>query len=297
MSALSYSLAQIEAFASVAEHGTITRAAQHLAKDRSTVSELVEFLETDLGFALFTRAGRSLALTPEGKRLQRQARLLLRQAQAFGAAARNIPNEITDEIGIVYDPFVPRPYVHALIDRLASLGIRVSAWSGTRQEAEAALVAGTAQLAISLARNQSVRADLEWRAVGSIEMAIYASTDLFASGDAPITMLELSSRPQIVMHRTLDEQFARQVQISDRVIFANELDTVRHLLRKAHGWGFLPTHFDADRWPGVQAIDTEVGRNGLTHTMVAVWRPGAGSRATIADTLDVLAGLWKDVMP
>lgn len=297
MGALSYSLAQIEAFASVAEHGTITRAAQRLAKDRSTVSELVEFLEADLGFALFTRAGRSLALTPEGRRLQRQARLLLRQAQAFGAAARDIPNEITDEISVVYDPFVPRPYVHALVDRLASLGIRLSAWSGSREEAEAALVAGTAQLAVSLARNQSVRADLEWRSVGSIEMGIYASSALFAPGDSPTTLLELSARPQIVMHRTLDEQFARQLQISDRVIFANELDMVRHLLHGAYGWGFLPTHFNADRWPGVQAIDTEVGRNGLTHAVVAVWRPGAGSRAAIADTLDVLASVWNDVMP
>lgn len=296
MSALSYSLAQIEAFASVAEHGSITKAAQRLAKDRSTVSELVEFLEADLGFALFTRAGRSLALTPEGKRLQRQARLLLRQAQAFGAAAREIPDEITDELSIVYDPFVPRPYVCALMDRLASLGIRLSAWSGSREEAERALVEGAAQLAISLARNQSVRADLEWRAVGSIAMGFYASTGLFASDDAPTTLLELCSKPQIVMHRRLDEQFARQVQISDRIIFANELDMVGHLLRGAYGWGFLPTHFNADQWPGVQSIDTEVGREGLTHAVVAVWRPGAGSRAAIGDTLDVLAGLWKDVM-
>lgn len=296
MGALSCSLAQIEAFACVAEHGSITKAAQRLAKDRSTVSELVEFLEADLGFALFTRAGRSLALTPEGRRLQRQARLLLRQAQAFSIAAREIPNEITDEISVVYDPFVPRPYVHALLDRLASLEIRLSAWSGSREEVEAALVAGTAQLGVSLARNQSVRADLEWRAIGSIEMGIYASGELFASGDSPTTLLELCSRPQIVMHRTLDEQFARQVQISDRIIFANELDMVSHLLRGAYGWGFLPTHFNADQWPGVQAIDTEVGRDGLTHAVVAVWRPGAGSRAVIGDTLDVLAGVWKEVM-
>ena len=179
---------------------------------------------------------------------------------------------------------------------MASLGIRLSAWSGSREEAEAALVAGTAQLAVSLARNQSVRADMEWRAVGSVELGIDASTGLFASGDSPTTLLELCSKPQIVMHRTLDEQFARQVQISDRIIFANELDTVRHLLRGAYGWGFLPTHFMADEWPGVQAIDTEVGRDGLTHAVVAVWRPGTASRAAIGDTLDVLAGLWKDVM-
>ncbi|WP_109479964.1 LysR family transcriptional regulator [Paraburkholderia sp. C35] len=296
MNALSYSLAQIEAFASVAEQGSITKAAQRLGKDRSTVSELLEFFETELGYALFTRTGRSLTLTPEGKRLQRQARLLLRQAQAFGTAAKTLSSAISDEISVVYDPFVPRAFVHALIDAQAARGVRLSAWCGSRADAEAALVAGTAQLAITLARNQSVNGELEWRAMGRIDMSVYASETLLGNSEWKVTLRELAALPQIVMHRTLDEQFARQVQISDHVVFVNELDTLAHMLRNAQGWGFLPTHLHAERWPGVQIIDTEMGSDGLSHAIVAVWKPGTASQTAITDTLEVIDTLWKEVM-
>ncbi|HBH16145.1 MAG TPA: LysR family transcriptional regulator, partial [Leclercia adecarboxylata] len=91
----------------------------------ATVSELIEFLEAALGYALFSRQGRTLALTPEGQRLKRQAALLMRQAQAFDAAARHVRHDISDEISLVYDPFVPRPFLCRLIETLAESNIRV----------------------------------------------------------------------------------------------------------------------------------------------------------------------------
>ncbi|MWL73535.1 LysR family transcriptional regulator, partial [Escherichia coli] len=106
MAYLSFTFAQIEAFSTVAALGTVSQAAKQLGKDRATVSELIEFLEAALGYALFSRQGRTLALTPEGQRLKRQAALLMRQAQAFDAAARHVRQGISDEISLVYDPFV-----------------------------------------------------------------------------------------------------------------------------------------------------------------------------------------------
>lgn len=138
MACLSFSFAQIEAFSTVAALGTVSQAAKQLGKDRATVSELIEFLEAALGYALFSRQGRTLALTPEGQRLKRQAALLMRQAQAFDAAARHVRHDISDEISLVYDPFVPRPFLCRLIETLAESNIRVSAWSAAREEAEAA---------------------------------------------------------------------------------------------------------------------------------------------------------------
>ncbi|MBR8247424.1 LysR family transcriptional regulator [Burkholderia cenocepacia] len=293
MGALTYSLAQIEAFACIAEHGSITKAAAHLGKDRSTVSELLEFFEIELGFALFARSGRSLSLTSEGERLQRQARLLLRQAQAFGAAAKGVPSGIADAIRIAYDPFVPRTLLHALIDDLAASGIDVSTWSASRDEAEAALVSGAAQVAISLARNRFVAAELEWRAVGAIEIGFYASADLFPANGLPVTVPALAARPQVVMHRSLGTQFAQLLQVSDRLVYANELETVRHLLQHGHGWGFLPTHFDAGRWPSVTRIDTEVGHGSLVHSIVAVWKPGTWNPSPILEAIDAAGAAWE----
>ena len=71
MAALRFSLAQIEAFTSVAEQGNLTRAAKSLGKDRTTLSQLLVYLELDLGYSLFDRSTRPLALTDEGVRLYR----------------------------------------------------------------------------------------------------------------------------------------------------------------------------------------------------------------------------------
>ena len=63
MKTLQYSFAQIEAFATIAETGSLSRAAIRLGKDRTTLRDLLDYLEDALGYRLFSRAGRSLTLT------------------------------------------------------------------------------------------------------------------------------------------------------------------------------------------------------------------------------------------
>ena len=69
MASLIYSFAQLEAFTAVAEHGSLMKAASKLGKDRTTLRDLIDFLEDGLGYALFLREGRSLRLTPEGEQI------------------------------------------------------------------------------------------------------------------------------------------------------------------------------------------------------------------------------------
>ncbi len=100
MPSLIYSFAQLEAFTAVAEHGSLAKAALKLGKDRTTLRDLIDFLEDGLGYALFLREGRSLHLTPEGEQLQRQAHLLMRQVKAFEAFAKDVPKSAAQEISL-----------------------------------------------------------------------------------------------------------------------------------------------------------------------------------------------------
>lgn len=45
MPSLIYSFAQLEAFTAVAEHGSLAKAALKLGKDRTTLRDLIDFLE------------------------------------------------------------------------------------------------------------------------------------------------------------------------------------------------------------------------------------------------------------
>lgn len=104
MDKVSFTLAQIEAFACVCECGTLTQAAKKLRKDLTTVSQLLDYLEIDLGYVLFDRATRPMALTDAGQRLYRQARLFLIEARAFAQAVRQIPYQLSAQLTLCYDP-------------------------------------------------------------------------------------------------------------------------------------------------------------------------------------------------
>ena len=290
VASLIYSFAQLEAFTAVAEHGSLMKAASKLGKDRTTLRDLIDFLEDGLGYALFLREGRSLRLTPEGEQLQRQAHLLMRQVKAFEAFARSVPDSATQDIALVYDPFTPRAFLQALIATLAAKKIRLSLTSAS---AEAMLANGQADLGICQARNRSVGNEMEWRALGAIEMDFYAATALFAEVASPVSLLALSLVPQVIMHAASDEPVARRLQISGHTLFTNELEMLRGLLEQGCGWGFLPTHLQATQWKNVKRLPTEVGSQGISQTMVTIWKPGSDKRGLINDTLSLLPALWK----
>ncbi|ELC6410845.1 TPA: LysR family transcriptional regulator [Enterobacter hormaechei subsp. xiangfangensis] len=293
VASLTYSFAQLEAFTAVAEHGSLMKAASKLGKDRTTLRDLIDFLEDGLGYALFLREGRSLRLTPEGEQLQRQAHLLMRQVKAFEAFARSVPDSATQDIALAYDPFTPRAFLQALIATLAAKKIRLSLTSASRDEAEARLANGQADLGICQARNRSVGNEMEWRALGAIEMDFYAATALFAEVASPVSLLALSLVPQVIMHAASDEPVARRLQISGHTLFTNELEMLRGLLEQGCGWGFLPTHLQATQWKNVKRLPTEVGSQGISQTMVTIWKPGSDKRGLINDTLSLLPALWK----
>lgn len=294
MATLMYSFAQLEAFTAVAEHGSLIKAASKLGKDRTTLRDLIDFLEDGLGYALFVREGRHLQLTPEGEQLQRQAHLLMRQVRAFEAFARAVPDSAMQDISLVYDPFTPRAFLQALLAKMATRNVRLSLTCASRDDAEAMLARGAADLGICQARNRSVGNEMEWRALGAIDMDFYASKVLFRENASPVSLLDLSLVPQVVMHPASDEPVARRLQISGHTIFTNELEMLRGLLEKGCGWGFLPTHLQAARWQNVKRLHTEVGSQGIGQTMVTIWKPGSDKRGLINETLSLLPALWKD---
>ena len=220
MAALDYSFSQIEAFACIAEQGSLSKAALFLGKDRTTLRDLLDYLEDALGYRLFIREGRKLILTPQGQQLHRQAHLLLRQARAFESYAHSLRVPQQQELVMVYDPFIPAGLTAAITTLMSEQGIRFSAWSGSRLQAEAALSEGSAHLALCQSGDRALGTQMEWCALGSVELDFYASRRLLQDRQQPLTLLDLSVVPQLVMHRSQEEQTARRLQISGQTLYA-----------------------------------------------------------------------------
>ncbi|EJL88891.1 transcriptional regulator [Herbaspirillum sp. CF444] len=82
----------LEAFAAVVRHQSISRAAQELGIAQPLLSRRVQGLETTLGVALFDRQSKPLRPTATGLRLAQQCRSVLREVDILcEMAAANLP--------------------------------------------------------------------------------------------------------------------------------------------------------------------------------------------------------------
>jgi DNA-binding transcriptional LysR family regulator len=76
-----YSLRQLEVFASVARHDSVSRAAEELGMSQSAVSDSLKELESQFSFRLFDRVGKRLQISELGRALRAPAEALLLQAR------------------------------------------------------------------------------------------------------------------------------------------------------------------------------------------------------------------------
>lgn len=95
-----FTLRQIEAFITVAEVHSFTVAAARLGLTAQAVSQLVAELEALLGFRLFDRTTRKVALSSAGRDFFGSAATLLRHVHAADSAADDVRNRATGVVRV-----------------------------------------------------------------------------------------------------------------------------------------------------------------------------------------------------
>lgn len=124
-------------FVTVAELGTVSKAALHLRIAQPALSRQIGDLEQELGFKLFDRVGRRLLLTGEGEQLLTHCRGLLNYASALDEQAQLLRRGDTGVLKVGASPqhiesvlsqFLPRyaqhyPNVHVKVTEAAGLEI------------------------------------------------------------------------------------------------------------------------------------------------------------------------------
>jgi LysR family transcriptional regulator for metE and metH len=136
--------------ATVADEGSVTRAANRLHLTQSALSHQLRDVEEKLGVALFQRTARRMLLTPAGERLLESARRILEELQKAEEALRNDGNHregllrITTECYTCYH-WLPS-LLHAFQQKSPRVEVRIVA-EATRRPVEA-LLEGELDLAI-----------------------------------------------------------------------------------------------------------------------------------------------------
>jgi DNA-binding transcriptional LysR family regulator len=81
---------RLRTFVAVAEHGSVSKAANLLRATQPALSRQIRTLEEEFGFPLFERAGRRLALTPRGQHLLGDCRSLVRSVATLAETAQEL---------------------------------------------------------------------------------------------------------------------------------------------------------------------------------------------------------------
>lgn len=236
---LRITLEQWEALVAVVDAGSYAKAADALHKSQSSVTYLVQKLQSSLGVEAFKVVGRKAMLTPTGQLLYRRARMLLEDAGGIEGTARQVSAGWEAEITIAADIAFPYRVVLECFDRFGRESPH------TRIELVESVLAGTAEAVLTkradLAIGSPLPRGLAFDALTRLRFFPAAHPDhpLHRLG-RPLTLRDLRAHRQLVT-RESDTKRATKTTVE-----ASQRWTVGHMSTSiiaatmGYGWGWYP---------------------------------------------------------
>ena len=122
-------LKRLRAFVTVAEQGSVSKAALRLHITQPALSRQIRDLQQELGLRLFDRVGRGLALTSEGEQLLGDCRNLLGHASALSERAQLLRRADTGVLRVAASPVqieaVLSTFLHGYAQRYPNVQMRL----------------------------------------------------------------------------------------------------------------------------------------------------------------------------
>ncbi|QCP53636.1 LysR family transcriptional regulator [Trinickia violacea] len=181
----------LEALDVIDRVGTFAEAAEMLHRVPSSLTYLVQKLESDLGVELFDRSGRRAKLTHAGRVVVEEGRRLLHAAEQLECKARRIQEGWEAELRLCIDEILPFgalwPYVHGFYDLEMDTRLRLSTevLGGTWD----ALITRRADLVVGAAGDPPQLPNIIARPVGSLRHVFAVAPDHpLARLPEPLTM-------------------------------------------------------------------------------------------------------------
>src|SRR4029077_6101629 len=231
-------------FVTVAELGTVSKAALRLRIAQPALSRQIIDFEKELGLRLFRRVGRRLLLTGEGEQLLAGCRVLLNSASAVTEQAQMLRHGDTGVLKIAGSPqhieSVLAQFLHRYAERYPKVEVKIS--EGTGSEILTLLDRGE----IHLGQNLLHAVKLDERHYGSL----------------PLGSVELLA----VCHPSVPLGRRRTIEVARLAAFP--------LLLMDGGFGFRRAFDAASRMAGLKPTIRFESRN--PHTLLALAEAGRG---------------------
>lgn len=239
-------LRQLTALITVAEAGSVTKAARLLHVVQPAVTRQIRLLEEELGVPLFERTRHGMVATAAGEVLIERSRRALLELERARAEIRPEPEVVTGIVTLgvlesVIDLLV-EPLVRVVTERHPGIELRiVTAYSGHLQQW---LDAGDVDL--SLLYNLTETPSLAVVPLLEERLWAVAPPDAGLTPDKPLAWRELLARPLIMPvagHglRILMDQARAAVDLEPRIaVEVNSMHLQKLLVLSGQGWTVLP---------------------------------------------------------
>jgi DNA-binding transcriptional LysR family regulator len=232
-------LEQWQALVAVVDAGGYAQAAERLHKSQSSVTYLVQKLESLLDVKAFEIKGRKAVLTPSGELLYRRARVLLDEAANLEKTAKSASAGWEAEIGVAGEIIFPARLLLKCFERLNSESPH------TRIEYYESVIAGTNELLLGAHVDLAITAQIPQGFAGALLMPLrmllvaHPQHPLHQLGRAP-TMRDLRASRQLVVRESGAERPTKTLVEATERWTVSHMSTAIFAATMGFGYGWYP---------------------------------------------------------
>jgi DNA-binding transcriptional LysR family regulator len=254
---VSMDLRHARTFVTVAELGTVSKAALRLRVAQPALSRQIIDLERELGLRLFDRVGRRLLLTGEGEQLLAGCRVLLNSASAVKEQAQLLRHGDTGVLKVAGSPqhieSVLSGFLRRYAERYPKVQVKVS--EGTGSDILTLLERGE----IHLGQNLLHAVKLDERhfgslPLGSVELLAVCHPSVPLGRGRAIEVARLAAFPLLLMDsgfgfRRAFDAASRMAELKPTIMFeGRNPHTLLALAEAGHGVAIVPSQLQCHRY-------------------------------------------------
>ncbi len=209
-------LRHLEIFAAVADHGTMSGAAQALYIAQPTVSQAVAELERTYQIRLFERLSRRLYLTPEGQEMLGYARHILSSVEEMERRLQDAAGRPLLRVGATIT--VATCLMPAVLSRFEAIhrDTRVKAWVGNTQDIEARVL--SSRLDLGFVEGEAQSPDIRAIPAAEDELVLVAAASHPLAGRKSVSAGDLAGLDFVLREpgsgtRALFEQYLKDYRV------------------------------------------------------------------------------------
>ena len=295
-------LKRLRTFVTVADLGTVSRAALRLRISQSALSRQISDLEYECGFKLFDRIGRRLFLTTRGEQLLEDCRGVLGQIGSLGERIELLKRGDTGVLKLAAPPQTIESVLSGFLPRYAKRfpNVRVKLTEALGMDQVALLERG--EVHIGIRHDQGVNPWFESLALPSDDVLAACRPSLLLGRDGMVDIVSLAPHPLLLLDpgysvRRLFNAACRLADVEPTILLESRAPhTLLALAEAGTGVAVIPSVLRTDRYRLKIARVTH-RRKPLRDRFVIQWDKRRPMPGYAQNFCVVLAAYMHEVLP